>query len=508
MIKQKNQFEFDIENKKQKSKSKIKTNEENQKELTNTKTNDTKVSKKSKEKLNKKKKKTKICFKKLFSKNCEILICKVLVCITCVLRFCDFLENKKYVDKIINEEEFEFVNNKMHLQTEQGWVNQKGRCYVREGIHNIQFQVAAAQDELTDFSDIIEMDFDFLNDLNGSTMNGKKETNKGINEELINIVNGEEDVIPKVQKQEDVKEEPEQIKDQTPKEMPSKASSKKKNKKQLSINLLKVLISHSAWTLKKYKSLNPQYNLLGTENLWIQKPNGLSRGRGIQVFKTLNEIEAYWAACDCEMVVMKYIERPLLINKRKFDIRHWIVISNLEPLCIWSFESYYIRLSLSDYSDEDPNNIYAHLTNNSVAKKNKQLYSQIYANSMLTRKQFLEFCRSQSPHFNPTKFHDDMNRLLINTVQSAKFNLVPRKKSFTVLGFDLMVDIDFGLWLIEVNSSPSMDTNTNVTEKIVPEFFQNLAEAVCDFNFIGNSNLSLGTRIGRLKLIYKKKRKF
>ena len=45
-----------------------------------------------------------------------------------------------------------------------------------------------------------------------------------------------------------------------------------------------------------------------------------------------------------------------------------------------------------------------------------------------------------------------------------------------VFGYDFMVDTSFNVWLIEVNSSPSMEYSSPITEKMVKEVLPNLAE--------------------------------
>ena len=48
--------------------------------------------------------------------------------------------------------------------------------------------------------------------------------------------------------------------------------------------------------------------------MWIMKPAGLSRGRGIKVYKSLSKITEFFKNKDTPWVVMKYIENPLIIK--------------------------------------------------------------------------------------------------------------------------------------------------------------------------------------------------
>ena len=48
--------------------------------------------------------------------------------------------------------------------------------------------------------------------------------------------------------------------------------------------------------------------------MWIMKPGGLSRGRGIKLFKNLDKILEHFKKQAMPWVIMKYIENPLIIN--------------------------------------------------------------------------------------------------------------------------------------------------------------------------------------------------
>ena len=64
----------------------------------------------------------------------------------------------------------------------------------------------------------------------------------------------------------------------------------------------------------------PQFSLNGVRNMWMLKPAGLSRGRGIQVFNSLNEILEYTKNKEQQWVVQKYIENPLIVHEHKVII--------------------------------------------------------------------------------------------------------------------------------------------------------------------------------------------
>jgi hypothetical protein len=85
-------------------------------------------------------------------------------------------------------------------------------------------------------------------------------------------------------------------------------------------------------------------------------------------YKQLVEILDLCKQKESQFIAQKYIENSLIVKKRKFDIRQWVLVTDWNPLTVWLYQEPYFRFPACDYN---PNNIadrFIHLTNNSIAK--------------------------------------------------------------------------------------------------------------------------------------------
>ena len=168
---------------------------------------------------------------------------------------------------------------------------------------------------------------------------------------------------------------------------------------------------------------SPQCALNGrfeTKNLWIVKPSAKSRGRGIQTFRDLDKLLEYVGVTDTAQsstlwVVQKYMENPLLVAKRKFDIRQWVLVTDWNPLTIYFYNDCYARFAAAPYEDNDAalENEHVHLVNNSVAKNSEDFHASVTAENgepiqdcMWTKDQIAAYMKYQAKERGLFKGHD------------------------------------------------------------------------------------------------------
>lgn len=112
---------------------------------------------------------------------------------------------------------------------------------------------------------------------------------------------------------------------------------------------------------------------------WISKPSASSRGKGIKMFSSDDALPRG------ENVVQMYIEHPLLITGRKFDIRLYVLVPTVSPLKIYIHESGLGRFATHPYDEDGAiNDMNMHLTNFNLNKEDKNFIRGKAVKSVLT----------------------------------------------------------------------------------------------------------------------------
>jgi len=226
----------------------------------------------------------------------------------------------------------------------------------------------------------------------------------------------------------------------------------------------------------------PQYKMNGYRNIWVMKPSNLSRGRGVIMCTTLEPVYQCLNATNSNgLVIQKYIENPSLILNRKYDIRQWVLVTSLEPLNIWMWDEPYLRFSAEDFSFDDLNNQFAHLTNNSISKYSKNFKTEKkIEGDMWSLEEFKKYLNEKYKKNLWPEIQKKIQNIVLLTLIAGKSEIQMRNNSFELFGYDVMFDDEMNIYLIEINASPAMDYSTKITERLVKEMIETLFQIVID----------------------------
>ena len=220
-----------------------------------------------------------------------------------------------------------------------------------------------------------------------------------------------------------------------------------------------------------------------TQNMWLVKPAALNQGRGIEVCRSIKEINTFLKGKlpHSLWLVQKYVERPLLFKGRKFDIRVWAVATGKHDL--FYYKHGYLRTSSSEYDPNATDN-YIHLTNNCLQKYGDN-YGVFEKGNTLPFQAFQEYLDKVFPHYGIDFWSHILPRikdLIIDSYLSGKKQMLKgkRAKVFELFGYDFLIDEDFRVWLIEVNTNPYLGIPNEYMEGLLPNMLDDMLAIVLD----------------------------
>lgn len=216
---------------------------------------------------------------------------------------------------------------------------------------------------------------------------------------------------------------------------------------------------------------------------WIMKPVGRSQGAGIFLVSKLAQVQNWkpstnWSSArgasgrdpDDERegdgpelyVVQKYVDGPLVVGGKKFDIRMYVLVCSYQPLTVYMHRGGFCRFSMSRYTMDksDMNNLGQHLTNVAVQKHSgKAAYKRTGAKwDVHNLKSYL---LSTVGVETTNRMFTDIESIVLHSLISVQKVMINDKHCFEMYGYDVLIDMDYRPWLLEVNASPSLTANTS-----------------------------------------------
>ena len=282
------------------------------------------------------------------------------------------------------------------------------------------------------------------------------------------------------------------------------------------------------WFDKNYQNINNQYiyfnkNFISEKNYWILKPPDLYQGKCIEIgnnyddifkkckkmfrgvdktnipeideeeysdemdddFTDENDIDEKKGTkfyCCNDIIVQKYLDNPLLYQKRKFDIRCFVLLdSNLN---VYFCREGHLK-GCSEYYNLDNTNKFIHITNYSF-QKNSLNFEKFEIGNEISYNDFKKFMKKEGiPLEKFGKMIEHMKFLIQLSLKAVSKKLIRISPvlCFEIFGYDFIVDNEFRPWILEINDNPGLAISSPVIEKIIPRMLDDAFRLTIDMVF-------------------------
>jgi len=202
------------------------------------------------------------------------------------------------------------------------------------------------------------------------------------------------------------------------------------------------------------------------QRVWIRKPGNSQNGRGVSVLRGTSSSLKSLRSCKKKikdgLFMQAYVEQPLLLEGRKFDVRTYLLVASIDPVLVFYHDGF-ARLAERPFaldSAESLADAKIHVTN-AVRQTSDRPFLGF---DKLARRLTVE--HGLPADFLDVKFRPrarEVSKMLVHAAGTER-----RRGRFQVFAMDWLIDRRGGVHLLEVNGDTSMASfqGTGLTPRI------------------------------------------
>jgi len=223
-------------------------------------------------------------------------------------------------------------------------------------------------------------------------------------------------------------------------------------------------------------ALYDAYEAIDEGGLWILKPSVVDKAEIVLVVNDRKVLKKHIKLYPDikEWVLQAYIDKPLLVDGRKFHIRSYVLL--VGDLEVYLFEEMLALFAMDPYTVDNLENRFSHITNTCVQFDHENFDEDRCV------KLFKEI-QNDIGEENYLKILNDIKEILKDVFRAFEqefSGFLPLPNSFELFGVDFLVDENYNTYILEFNAGPDVKNTGDRLDHIIADLIEDIVRCTID----------------------------